>query len=332
MLTCTCFGSESGALPASNALCDTLGQGPSGDAEAVCAAFCTVTGLGGSVGAPRCARDHIAYTDTRHCPTNEESGILHSPRVLCDARDAAALGCDNDAAWGNRDMAFYNLEGCHCGCANVGDGCPDQDDADVTYRSHDADACTRLTFDCPEGQTKFFKPYCGCGCAGPQEVLCADPETGSHGVPDPGISFYYTGDWPACSEPQNAPVCAPNETAFVYTGCGCGCYSGDAAAITLANNNDPTYTMVANGNYRAEAVDCPFNADPFANPLNGGCTYHTGECPEREVAARIISDDWDTCRTNGVACPEGEYPFIHPVCGCGCIPDGVVPTRNNVVP
>jgi hypothetical protein len=332
LMTCACFGSESTVLPVPNAFCDTVDDGPDADAPATCASWCTFYGLGGSVDRPRCARDHIAYTDTRRCPTNDEGGILYAPRVVCDARDAAALDCGNEAAWGSRDIGFYNLEGCGCGCADVGSGCPDQDDADVSYRSHDPDECTRLNFECPEGQTKFFKPYCGCGCAGPTEQLCADPESGSRGVPDPGIPFYYTGDWPACADQQNWVPCGPNETMFIYDNCGCGCYAGDAAAITLANPGDPTYTMVANGNYRAEAVDCPFNADPFANPLNGGCTYHTGECPEREVAARIVSDDWDTCRTNGVTCPEGEYPFIHPICGCGCLPDGVVATRADPGP
>lgn len=332
MLICDCLVGESPAIPAQNALCASAGGAPDAPAEAACTSWCTFFTGSGSRGPALCARDHAAYTDTRHCPTNEESGIAYAPRVVCDADDAAALDCGNAEAWGTRDMAFYHIEGCSCGCTNVGDGCPDQDDADVTYRSHDVDECTRLNFECPEGQTKFFKPYCGCGCAGPLEPLCADPDTGSRGVPDPGIPFRYTGDAAACADPANWPVCGPNETFFLYENCGCGCYSGDAAAITLANPLDPTYIMVANGNYRAEAVDCPFNAEPFANPFNGGCTYHTGECPEHDVAARIISEDWDTCRTRGVTCPEGEYPFIHPLCGCGCIPDGVVATRGEPGP
>lgn len=330
MLSCLCANGSTPVLQAQNTDCEGVGGAADAPAEMACTAWCSgMVGTGSIVGKTRCARDHSFYTASRHCPSNEESGISHMPMQVCDARDASLVACDNTGLWGTRDQAFFNLEGCGCGCANAGDGCPDQDDPDVTYRSHDPDACTRLEFQCPMGQTKFFKPYCGCGCQGPPEPLCADPDSGSHGAPDASISFRYTGDWPACNDQANWPVCGANETAFFYENCGCGCYSGEAASLAANNPLDPVYTMVANGNYRAVEVDCPFNADPFANPLNGGCTYQTGVCPERDVAARIISNDWDTCRARGVSCPPGEYPFLHPVCGCGCIPDGVVPTRAN---
>lgn len=317
LLYCECASGYNPALTVDNAVCDGVNAGDASAAEVQCAAHCRAYGLGSGTKRTLCQPDHVSLTDRRVCPDPTTlGGLPHwNPLAICSPEDAEVLNCPVRLTPGS---AFYALDGCGCGCLQADTGCPDPEDPGVAYRSRDPQVCTTLPFECAPGETKFFSPLCGCGCQSPPDRLCTTPGVGPGGEPDDG--FRVTGDWPACWEAY-PPPCVEGESHWALFDCSCGCITSDYAALGAGDAADPSYFLMgalgcAGGNLR-----CPDNSMYFGNPVSCGCSFDTGVCPERGAAARIVSDDFQTCLHDGVHCPPGEYPFIHPVCGCGCIPN-----------
>jgi hypothetical protein len=217
------------------------------------------------------------------------------------------------------NSVFYALEGCGCGCFNTELGCPDPDAPGVHYKSHDARECTQMDLTCPAGQTRFFRPQCGCGC---EEA----PASSCPGVAAPRRARArqrLTARPPsgAACQAGNVPQCVGQEQIYYQQECGCGCYTNPHDEIFNDDTANPTYYAFGAAYCVVTGLRCGENQRKFASPFYCGCTFDTGVCPEYDAASRIISRDYEVCRADGVFCPEGEHPFLHPLCGCGCIPD-----------
>jgi hypothetical protein len=321
LLYCECASGYNAALGVENALCDANDGSDTSAPAVACASHCgRLTGT--ASGRMLCDRDSAARGAARECPTNQD-GAFWIPRAICDAADAAALDCSGSRGSGNGagdivNSVFYALEGCGCGCFNTELGCPDPGAPGVHYKSHDARECTQMDLTCPAGQTRFFRPQCGCGCEEAPASSCPGPAAPVG--PEPGNGYRETAEWAAC-QAGNVPQCVGQEQIYYQQECGCGCYTNPHDEIFNDDSANPTYYAFGAAYCVGTGLRCGENQRKFASPFYCGCTFDTGVCPEYDAASRIISRDYEVCRADGVFCPEGEHPFLHPLCGCGCIPD-----------
>ena len=66
-------------------------------------------------------------------------------------------------------LALSFLIAC-AGCnksVEVPPGCPQPEDAGVSYVSHQPSECATIRFTCPTGAVAFSDDICGCGCVAP---------------------------------------------------------------------------------------------------------------------------------------------------------------------
>ena len=91
----------------------------------------------------------------------------NSPRVRYNAEDPDECGPFSEPC---ADGSFVgSFDGpCGCGCVNL---CPVRDDPRVYYAGSSRAECDLVFFDCPAGWHEF-REECGCGCFGPETLLC----------------------------------------------------------------------------------------------------------------------------------------------------------------